>query len=49
MPVNLLKSGIETASYIQLNELSKEQLKLPQMQDSGMVSVIESKLNYKAS
>lgn len=47
--VNLLKSGIETASYIQLNELSKEQLKLPQMQDSGMVSVIESKLNYKAS
>ena len=47
--VNLLKSGIETASRIKLNDLSEEQLKLPQMQESGIVSVIEGKLNYKAS
>lgn len=47
--VNLLKSGIETASRIQLNDMSAEQLKLPQMQESGISAVIETKLNYKAS
>ena len=47
--VNLLKSGIETATRIQLNEISTEQLKLPQMHESGIASVIEGKLNNKAS
>ena len=47
--VNLLKSGIETATRIQLNEISTEQLKLPQMHESGIASVIEGKLNNKVS
>ena len=36
-------------NYIQLNEISTEQLKLPQMHESGIASVIEGKLNNKAS
>ena len=47
--MNLLKSGIETATRIQLNEISTEQLKLPQMHESGIAAVIEGKLNHKAS
>lgn len=47
--VNLLKSGIETSTRIQLNDSCAHQLQLPQMQESGIVTVIEGKLNSKAS
>ena len=47
--VNLLKSGIETAHQIRLQGMSQSQLALPQIQQSGMVALIESKLNHQAA
>ncbi|MDE5977496.1 MAG: translation initiation factor IF-2 N-terminal domain-containing protein [Turicibacter sp.] len=47
--VNLLKSGIETATHLQLSRQCMQQLELPQLTESGMASVIERKLNHKAS
>ena len=47
--VNLLKSGIETAHQIRLQGMSQSQLTLPQIQQSGMVALIENKLNHQVA
>ncbi len=47
--VNLLKSGIETAHQIRLQGMSQSQLTLPQIQQSGMATLIENKLNHQVA
>lgn len=47
--VNLLKSGIETAHQIRLQGMSQNQMVLPQIQQSGMATLIENKLNHQVA
>ena len=47
--VNLLKSGIETAHQIRLQGMSQSQLTLPQIQQIGMATLIENKLNHQVA